>query len=170
MMQQCEVCLCFEVGGVPVVAVEVLISSGSGFGSAVVAGSWASKCWLVFESAVGGGVAMGVGVVMPSGVVLCGAAVGVGVGVFGSKCGGWSLEFGGWVKICLRRLEVGVRSSNVVWSCNGVWSLLLVFRWCLECWRVVLTSCGVLRVQWWVVWLLEASGGVGVWRSCSADC
>ncbi|KAI7990561.1 hypothetical protein LOK49_LG12G02664 [Camellia lanceoleosa] len=78
---------------------------------------------------------MGVGVDMPSGVVLCGATVGVGVGVFGSKCGGWSLEVGGWVIICLRSLEV-VRQQVV--ECSSV--------------------------QWWVVWLLEGSGGVGVWQ------
>ncbi|KAI8026764.1 hypothetical protein LOK49_LG02G02424 [Camellia lanceoleosa] len=103
---------------------------------------------------------MGVGVDMPSGVVLCGAAVGVGVGVgvFGSKCGGWSLEFGGWVIICLRSLKIGVRSSNVVWSCNGVWCCgLLVFPVVVGVLaELFVTSCGVCRVQWWVVWLLEA--------------
>ncbi|CAL5407751.1 unnamed protein product [Camellia sinensis] len=67
---------------------------------------------------------------MSSGVVLCGAAVGVGVGVgvFGSKCGGWSLEFGGWVLICLQSLEVGVAMEfgvAMVFGAVGCW--LMVF-------------------------------------------
>ncbi|KAI8020188.1 hypothetical protein LOK49_LG04G00628 [Camellia lanceoleosa] len=36
----------------------------------------------------------------------------------------------------------------------GAWSLEVVRQQVVEC----------SRVQWWVVWLLEASGGVGVWH------
>ncbi|KAI8008838.1 putative glycosyltransferase [Camellia lanceoleosa] len=69
--------------------------------------------------------------------------------VFGRKSGGWSLEFGGWVLICLQSLEVGV------WSCIGVWSLVDgVFRWYLEGSRVFRWRGEGSKVQ-------QSRGGLG---------